>query len=82
MTVADGVDAEDYLVTVSVSGIVCVTPDAFVPVIVSENVPCLFPAVMVRVEVAPGAGVGVTGCGLKLAVTPFGNPLTLRVTAD
>ena len=47
------------------------------PVIVNVKVPleALLAAFRVRVEEAAAAGLG-----LKLAVTPLGNPLTLRET--
>ena len=54
------------------------------PVIVTVAVPTVAveDAVSVRVEVAlPFAG-GVTGLVEKVAVTPLGNPLALRVVAE
>jgi hypothetical protein len=63
-------------VTVSVTVVLCCKLP-LVPVMVSVNVPLGLPAVTVIV-VAPDPVIEV---GLKLALAPPGNPVTLKVTA-
>lgn len=67
--------ADRYLGTTRVTGVECCKLP-LVPVIVSVNVPVLLPAVTVIVEL-PDV---FTDVGLKLAVAPAVNPLTLNVT--
>jgi hypothetical protein len=64
-----------YLVTIRVTEAVCCKLP-LVPLIVNVNVPVLFPAVTVIVEL-PDV---FTDGGLKLAEAPPVNPLTLNVT--
>jgi hypothetical protein len=68
-------DKNPYLVTIRVTEVVCCRLP-LVPVIVSVNVPVLFPALTVIVEL-PDV---FTDVGLKLALAPPVNPLTLNVT--
>lgn len=65
-------------VTVRVSGAVSVV-EPLVPVTVTVATPTVAVAAAVNVSVLPADPVTVAG--LKLAVTPAGNPLALRVTA-
>jgi hypothetical protein len=53
-----------------------IAPDVPVTVIVAAPLAAALDAVSVRVELAP-----VADAGLKLAVTPLGNPLAVKATA-
>jgi len=64
-----------YLVTTRVTAVECCKLP-LIPVMVNVNVPVLLPASMVIVEL-PDV---FTDVGLKLAVAPPVNPLTLNVT--
>ena len=65
-----------YFVTVSVTAVLCCKLP-LVPAMVSVNAPLGLPAVTVIVVVP----CPVTEVGLKLALAPPGNPVTLKVTA-
>jgi len=50
-------------------------------VIVSVDIPDELPALIVKVDVEP-PGLGTIGLVLNVAIAPFGNPLTLRLTGE
>jgi hypothetical protein len=72
---SQGLGSEPGVVTVNVSGVVCVA-DAAVPVMVSGYEPAGIeaPTVKVRVDELPAA----TDAGTKPALTPTGRPETAR----